>query len=437
MGPFWTNAALLLMPLYMGCLLLTFSGCHRRVSPETEQYLQTLLNRKDYFALRKELQLRADEISKDKLLYLTAFVDNAFNRNAASANKIQQLLQPGARELSDSAKSALLQLEEDNYFKTFQYALAAAVDSELIRSYRHVLDSAGYADIQNTSQITHGLSSIPAQQTMIRSDASFPWKKDKIGLMEIPVRFHDSIWSCIFDTRANISSISASYAKKLGVKMLGVSYREGSGATGNRFLTSLGVADSLWLGAVLLQHVVFQVMPDEILYLAPVDFQLNAIIGYPVIASLREIHVFRNGSMTIPAHPGGSTLNNLAMDGLDPIVSVIIGSDTLCFQFDTGATSTDFYSNYFRKHKKDILAHGKASTIRTGGAGGVVQQEVYRLNNLKLTVGSRPATLPGVDVHVRPIPNNPENFYGNLGQDLITQFNEMILNFQDMYIDFK
>jgi hypothetical protein len=45
--------------------------------------------------------------------------------------------------------------------------------------------------------------------------------------------------------------------------MLGVSYLEGSGATGNQFQVSLAVADSLWLGSILLQHVVFQVMPDE------------------------------------------------------------------------------------------------------------------------------------------------------------------------------
>ena len=45
--------------------------------------------------------------------------------------------------------------------------------------------------------------------------------------------------------------------------------------------------------------------------------------------------------MTIPARPTGSTLNNLAMDGLNPVVFAVIGKDTLCFQFDTGATSTE------------------------------------------------------------------------------------------------
>jgi hypothetical protein len=419
-------------------------GCDRPASQEKEQHrqeierhLQSLLDHKDYFSLQRELGLRTNEISKGKALYLTAFIDNAFNRNAASTDKIQSLFAQKVPGLSDTTKAVLLLLEEDNYFKTFQYTRAATVDSDLIRHYRHAMDSPSYANIQNTSLITHGLAAVPAQQTTITANATFPWKKDKIGLMEVPIREGDSTWSAIFDTRANISSISASYAKKLGIKMLGVSYLEGSGATGNQFRVSLAVADSLWLGAILLQHVVFQVMPDEVLYLAPIKFQLNMIIGYPVIASLREIHVFRNGTMAIPAHPTGSALNNLAMDGLDPVIFARVGKDTLCFQFDTGASGTDLYSNYFRKYKADVLRNGKAVTIKTGGAGGVIQQEIYRLDSLTLGIGHQTVTLPKVDVQIKPIPNMQEIFYGNMGQDLIAQFSEMILNFQDMYIDFK
>ena len=422
--------------LPLACVLFTLAWSHP-VSRAREQHLQSLLDRKEYFTLQKELAQRPDEISVEKQLYLAAFVDNAFNRNTASTDKIADLLGHYSSRLSDTAKAGLLQLQEDNCLKIYQYARAAAADSELLRNYRHAMDSAGFADVQNNSLITHALSAVAPQQTTITANASFPWTKDKIGLMEIPVRHKDSTWSCIFDTRANISSISASYARKLGLKMLNVSYKEGSGATGNSFQSSLGIADSLWLGSILLQQVVFQVMPDEVLYLAPIDFHMNVIIGYPVIASLREIHVFRNGTMTVPIHTTGSTLGNLAMDGLDPIVTGRIGNDTLNFQFDTGASSSDLYSNYFRKNKAQVLLHGKAATVKVGGAGGVTQQEIYRLDSLTLGIGHQTVTLPNIDVHINPIPNTKEFFYGNLGQDIIARFNEMILNFGDMYVDFR
>ena len=81
---------------------------------------------------------------------------------------------------------------------------------------------------------------IPPQEVIIRDSTVIHWKKDKIGLIEIPVKFKAKTYDCIFDTRANISSISQTYATKLGLKMLDVSYEEGSGITGIKFKTGLG-----------------------------------------------------------------------------------------------------------------------------------------------------------------------------------------------------
>ncbi|HTI08678.1 MAG TPA: pepsin/retropepsin-like aspartic protease family protein [Puia sp.] len=418
-------------------LTLLLAGCHHPASMQKTAALQSLLDNKEYFKLRTALALYEDSISEDKSRWFHAFADNAFNRNAASTDNIRALLKEDASTLPDSLKARLLMLEEDNEFKTFQYARAAAIHKDLIDHYRHAVDSSTYADIKNTAIITGALAAEPAQEVVIPTGASIPWKKDRIGLMEIPLGAGDSVYQAIFDTRANISSISETYAKKLGIKLLNVSYTEGSGATGNEFKVSLGLADSFRLGNILFRHVVFQVMPDTVLYLAPIDFHLNIIVGYPVIAQLKEIHIFRNGVMTIPIHPSGSNLNNLALDGLDPVVSCEIGTDTLCFKFDTGASSSDLYDNYFSKYRTEVTRRGKATTIKVGGAGGVTENKVYEIDAFTLTIGSKTVTLPKVSVHMDPIPNSTEKFYGNLGQDIVVQFPEMILNFESMYLDFK
>ena len=83
------------------------------------------------------------------------------------------------------------------------------------------------------------------------------------------------------------------------------------------------------------------------------------------------------------------------------------------------------------------MRRGKASTIQLGGAGGVVEKEVYTLEEFKIKVGSKNITLKQVSVHKDPIPNLNEKFYGNLGQDAMTQFPEMVLNFEEMYVDLK
>jgi hypothetical protein len=226
-------------------------------------------------------------------------------------------------------------------------------------------------------------------------------------------------------------------AKRLGIRMLGTKYKEGSGLTGNTFQVALGVADSLRFGNILVKNVVFQVMPDSILYIAPFDFHLHLILGYPVIAQLREVHILQSGSLIIPARSTPSPLRNLAMSGLDPILFCTINKDTLIFEFDTGASSSIFYDNFYRRFEKEVRQNGKSDSISTGGAGGMTRQKVSILKEVRMHVGSQTAMLQKITVNNDPIPNTKKLTYGNLGQDLMGLFGETILNFDSMYIDFK
>jgi len=424
--------------LYSVFLVLFCLSCRNPSAKVLEKEFQSLLDQKEYFRLRDKMQQnRKVDIDEVNELYFSACLDNVFNKNQGSIRGIKTLFDDHKNDLPDSMMARLQLLLEDNYFKTYQYKLAADADNEIIQHYRHAMDSATYADVKNTAIITNALSKVAPQEALISGDQTIPWTKNKVGLMEVPVLKGDSTFLAIFDTRANISSISATYAKKLGIRMLNVSYDENSGITGQRFKCSLGVADSLRINNILMKNVVFQVMPDEVLYIAPIDLSLPIIIGYPVIAQWREIHIHRNGTITIPAEPHQSRLHNMALDGLDPVVNAIADGDTLGFKFDTGATTSDIFDNYFRRHKEDIMRRGKASTIKLGGAGGVVEKEVFTLENFSIKVGSKAATLKQVSVHKDPIPNLNEKFYGNLGQDIMTQFEETILNFEDMYVDFR
>jgi hypothetical protein len=170
-------------------------------------------------------------------------------------------------------------IKQDNDFKNFRYASAAETGKKLAGYYPSRLPKDIYDDIKNKTLIYDGLSSIPAQEVTIPGNTDIRWQKDKMGLIEIPLKKHDSIVSAIFDTRANISSIADSYARKLGVKKLGVTYTEGSGITGNLFKVSLGIADSLWIGSILLQHVVFRLCQMKCFILHQLIF-MNIILGY-------------------------------------------------------------------------------------------------------------------------------------------------------------
>ena len=435
-------------------LLLLCHGCRPHPPTATEQQCQAFLKQKDFFRLRDLIAAGDEDISPENKRYYQAYTDNAFNRNQASDSAINRLFDE-YRNIADSLRSRLLLLKEDNDFKLGQYALAAQANKLLLTDYRTQLDSPDLDDVRNRALIENGLAGITPQQTVFPDDTAnttIPWQRDKLGLIEIPVHMRDTSVFSIFDTRANISSIMESDAKRLGVRLLGAKYREGSGITGNTFQVALGVADSLRFGDILVRNVVFQVMPDSILYIAPFDFRLHVILGYPVIAQLREVHILRSGSLIIPSHPSDrprpvglsasptsttSPLHNLAMSGLDPILNATINQDTLLFDFDTGASTSIFYDNYYRRFEREVRQDGRSDSVSSFGAGGIARQKVYILKEVRMKVGSQTAILKKVTVNSDPIPNTKKLTYGNLGQDLMALYGETILNFESMYIDFK
>ena len=204
-----------------------------------------MLDRKEYFRLDALLKFLNDSIDKKQGLGFQSFVDNAFNRNEESLNDMDTLLKYYDSNLPDSINTILEVLRGDCTFKTFQYAKAAQTDSVLLSRYKQSFDSGKVSDMKNYFLMYNALKDISPQRTTITDSAVIHWKKDKLGLIEIPVKCNSSIYSCIFDTRANISSISQTFATKIGLEILPVSYEEGSCITGIRFKTGLGVADSL------------------------------------------------------------------------------------------------------------------------------------------------------------------------------------------------
>jgi predicted aspartyl protease len=414
---------------------LLFVACHGKDSSQLSRHLQHLADEKEYFRLDKALQAETD-LPDVQISYFNAILDNAFNHNEACISTVDSLLGINALPFPDSIKVNLLQLQADSYFKLGQYAKAALNDSLVIARYPKSLTKDALDDIRNDSLIRNALKNTPPQQTTIADNTTIHWTRDSIGLIEIPVNTGGQAVNAIFDTRANISSITRTYADKLHLHLINVSYQESSGITGARFQVSLGIADSVHIGNILVRNAVFQVMPDSILYLAPIKFQLNLILGMPVIEQLGEIQWYANGDMTFPRTPGTSNLHNLALDGLDPVMALATGNDTLVFDFDTGATTSVLYYAYFKEQKATILKTAVKKTQMFGGAGGVTKKDSYILPSLLLALDHKTVSVDSVSILTEKIFPG-EKLYGNIGQDFMKQFTEMTINFHDMYITGK
>ena len=403
-------------------------------NPLIEQKLQALLDNHEYFKLRSDLAKYDHLILPAKRQYFRAFVASAFNHYQESILLIDSVLTTKDLFLRDSARVDLMLLLRDNYFKTFHYDEAAKVGRELLTNYKNVLGDRSH-DVENKLIIHEGLKGIPPQ-TLDLKNASLHWKPNKIGLIEIPIRTGGDEFPIVFDTRAHISTVTQTFARKLGLKLLDVSFEESSGITGKKFQSGLGIADSLYIGDILIRHAVFQVLPDEQLYFPTINYTLHGILGFQVITQLKEVHIYKSGDFIISSSPTRSDLRNLAFDGSTTVLSLKKGKDTLSFHFDTGATGSDFYNTYFDRYKEEILKEGKLQTVESGGAGGTIKVDVYVLPEVNLGIGNKKFALKQVGVRTAPIYKG-QRYYGNIGQDLIRQFNEMVLNFEDMYVDFR
>ncbi len=400
-----------------------------------ERTLQALLREGEYFKLKMELQKNGAMLPSDRVHFYQAFVESAFNNSQNSILLAESILKKKDSLHQDSGRVDVMLLLRDNYFKTYQYKKAAETGHEILRDYKNILGDRLH-DVENTLLIHEGLKNIRPQQVTLNKEVTLKWKSNKMGLIEIPIKTKTSTVGIVFDTRAHISTVTQSFAKKLGLKMLDVSFEESSGITGIKFTSGLGIADSLYLGEVLLQNVVFQVLPDEQLHFPSLDYTLDGILGFQVIKQFKEVHIFRGGDFIISPTSTPGNLNNLAFDNSTMVISVLKDADTLSFHFDTGATGSEFYSNYFHRYKTEIIKTAKAETVETGGVGGTIKTQVFILPNINLTIGEKKLELGEVAVRTNPTFKG-QKYNGNIGQDVIKQFNEMILNFESMYLNFK
>ncbi len=417
-------------------LSLTISSCSEKVNDElVDKQLQAFLDKKDFFKLRDKLKESKSKLADHRFLYYQAFVDKALGENQLSNESINVLLQNFSEKFQDSIMADLISLKGANYVDLFEYKNAANTFTDLVRNYAKVLDSTEIEDFKNSTQLYAALQEVDKQTIQRHDEVKIKSFFNKFNHLMVPTKIHDISSDFIFDTGANLSTISESQAKVMNLTFLDDVIKVGT-VTQVKINSKIAVADQLDLGGIIFKNVPFLVMSDEDLSFPEVNYKINGIIGFPLIKQLKEVHLGKDGTITIPGTTGKSNLNNLFLDGLTPVIQAYSGTESLILTLDTGAQSTDLSYKYFKKHEATIKSNGKIAIGKSGGAGGVTVKGVYQLPDFEIKVGTKKAKLPSVSI-MREQYDFLDHFDGNLGQDFFMQFNALIINFEDMYVDFK
>ncbi len=412
----------------MGLIILLSAviSCSKH-DPHVQQELAQLYKQEDFFKLREQFEASRHQLSSGYRTYFKALTENAFYAHEASNVSIEHLLDRYPDMLSEEELKNVYKTNYMNYSNLFNYSGALEACSLLISDFQQVMDTTVYEHLLNDRKILKALLHTPPQEILKDEDCGVGLVKDKMKLVNIPVKIQDTTLQLLFDTGSSFSFIRRSIAEGLGIHIFDVDF-EVEGITGNVVICDIAVVPALHLGSVLVKNSVFWVFDDVDLTLPDYDYSVNGAIAFPILKALGEFHVIGNDSVFIPVEAKDYNLYNLAIDELDPVVSVVVDQDTLPWYFDTGAAFSSFYAPYYSKYNEKIDTTCTMHTYDIGGLGGTREFTSYIIDSVHLEVAGTGADIQDTEIHTAPIYKDPEKVYGNLGQDFILQFDKMVIS---------
>jgi len=414
---------------------IILASCSPKSNTATERQLLQMLDKKDIFRVETLLEEKRSQLSKGIVLYIEAHLQNAFNSTEQSLQTIDVLFDRCGKSLNDTLLFNIFSIKSDNLLKQNRYRESAEALKIALDKYGHAADSVLLVDSWDSYNAIEPLKTFLPQKMHITSDVTIPVSRNQFGHVMVQVSIGGQSEDFIFDTGASLCVISESNAQRMGIHVLESSVNVGN-SIGSKVHSKVGVADSLWMGDLLFENVAFLVVSDEIFSFPEVNFFIHGIIGFPVMYQMQELRIRKDESITVAARPAKRNLRNLFLNGQTLVVQVETGGDALRFKMDTGANTTEFSEKYFVEHNNEILEKAVPATVTRGGGGGFVDNEAYIMKNVQFKIGGRELTIPDMTVLAEKLAFL-DDYDGNLGQDVLMHFNQLILNFVDMYLTFE
>ena len=370
-------------------------------------------------------------VSPVTLAYLRGVLANKENQNAESIRALEPLL---ARldPVADSARRVVvLKTLADDYLKTYRYGDAAQALGRLYREYGASMAPADRADLHGDVAFRRALRNAPPQRTTVSSPFTIALRPDALGLREVLVHVGRDSSGWIFDTGANLSTITDGMARRLRLHVITTGGTT-TGITGTPVPNRVAVIPELRFGSAGVRNAVAIVLPDSALDIPQAHFQITAILGYPVLEALGRLAIGTDSLHVDPrAGETPSDSSNLFLDNLAPLVAAKVGDSTRLFHFDSGADATMLSVRFCRAYTS-LLIGLDTTSVQIGGAGGVERYTGYRIPQLPVAIGGKTAQLDSVFV-MREESRSPfEPYYGNLAGNLAARFGGYTIDFRAM-----
>lgn len=336
-------------------------------------------------------------------------------------------------QLSNSYEFA--KLKNDNYIKLFNYELAYTTSKILTTEFQNQFTEDELLDEINAQRIWETLRNEPPQSIEKFSTITITTIKDKAGLITTAVNANGTESDFVFDTGAGISCITESMAKRMGVRILPDNNISIESFTGQKNKVLMGVAPEINLGELKIHNAIFLVYPDTAFTFADGAYVINGIIGFPIVKELGTVAIEKDKLTFSKDSKTESNEKNFFVDQLRAIVMLTYKGKTLPFNFDSGAKVSLFGKAFYETFKSDLDLIGNLETTKSSGAGAeVVTTEVLVLEAQEISLGGKPIQLQKMEVDRNDYGIYGKVSFGNIGQDVIGQFEKVIISFDHNYL---
>jgi|WetSurSiteA1Bulk_404760.scaffolds.fasta_scaffold02444_6 hypothetical protein len=416
-------------------ILLAFTQCTSPLSDEQSRQLRECYKTKDYFKL-DNLMSRIDSVERnpDLLLY-KATLANVFNQPEESNRLIGKILKKYVHHFNDSVLKDLYYMQEANAYRLQDYYGEYIADSILVAKFSAVCDSSEIETHKDDLTLFRVIRNVPKMEFKIPADATATLKRDIAGLLNVSVTLKKDSVDWVFDTGAAFSVMIASQATRYGVRILPGKVRTGT-SIGLKVEGQMGLLD-MNVGNIEVKNAVVLVLPDSALTFANGAYVIRGVLGFPVIYALQEVTIKEDKTLLVSQTHEKQGDRNLALDGQYMLIRVKAGNDTLPFLYDSGNNVTSLSARFFNKYKNDIERKCTKRKVIIGGAGGMRETEAYILDSLALSVGNSNYSLDSLEVYPSDLMGYDIKYlYGNFGQDYVSKFSEMRIDFNSMNINF-
>ena len=276
----------------------------------------------------------------------------------------------------------------------------------------------------------------PGVEGAVRA-GTVPARRDRVGLTRLDFRVNGQVQEAVFDTGANLSVLSASTARRLGVTVEQGETAIGNGVQGT-VPTRIGVAARVEIAGTVLTNVPFLVLDDASLDFpqVPGGYSIPAILGIPEMRALGRLRMEQAGRLVVlpPAADGEAGPANLHAGGNNLFADVSVDGRLVPLHLDTGADRTHLTALYAAAEPARLQAL-RTSQANFSSAGGTRVRRFATWPNAPLAVGGRSLTLPELTIELPGSGPDPDD-NGTLGSDVLRRFESYTLDFRAMRLSF-